>query len=232
MPRRLLAIDVGNSTIHLGLWQAGAWARPWRIRSEPQRTADEYAALLQGAGPEPGEIDGAVIGSVAPALTATLCDLLPQYLGLRPLVVSHETDCGLRIDIEKPWQAGADRLANAAAAWALHGGAAIVIDFGTATTFDVISADGAWRGGAIAPGAGIARDALAQRTARLPAVDLTPAAASPGPQHGPRHAVRHLLGLRGSGGGPGDAIATLGRRRRARHRHRRPGRTLSAATCR
>lgn len=174
MTARLLAIDVGNSSIHLGLWQAGAWARTRRVRSEPPLTPDDFAALLPGANIGPDDIDGAVVGSVVPALTAAFCDLVPQYLRLQPLVVTHETDCGLRLDVERPSQAGADRIANALAAWALHGGPAIVIDFGTATTFDVVTADGAWRGGAIAPGVGIARDALAQRAARLPAVDLAP----------------------------------------------------------
>lgn len=178
MTERLLAIDIGNSNLHFGLWQEGRWAHTWRARSEPQRMPDEHAvllrSLLQGAGLDYGDVDGVVIGSVVPALTAAYCELALRYLGREPLLVTHETDSGLRIDIDQPWQAGADRIAAAAAAHALYGAPALVIDFGTATTFDVIAADGAWRGGAIAPGIGISHDALVQRTARLHAIDLAP----------------------------------------------------------
>ena len=178
MTKRLLAIDVGNSNIHLGLWQSGCWAHTWRARSEPARMPDEYAVLLRslllGVGLDYGDVQGVVIGSVVPALTAAFSELSLRQLELEPLVVTHETDSGLRIDIDQPWQAGADRIANAAAVLALYGGPAIVIDFGTATTFDVITADGAWCGGAIAPGIGISHDALVQHTARLHAIDLAP----------------------------------------------------------
>lgn len=178
MTRRLLAIDVGNTNIHFGLWQAGQWAHTWRARTEAERMPDEHAvllrSLLQGVGLDYGDVDGVVIGSVVPALTAAFGELAPRHLQLEPLVVTHETDSGLRLNIDQPWQAGADRIANAAAALALYGAPAIVIDFGTATTFDVITAGGAWHGGAIAPGIGISHDALVQRTARLHAIDLAP----------------------------------------------------------
>ncbi|MCE2489370.1 MAG: type III pantothenate kinase [Anaerolineae bacterium] len=178
MKKRLLAIDIGNSNIHLGLWQGGRWAHTWRARSEPQRMPDEHAvllrSLLQGVGLDYSDVDGVVIGSVVPALTAAYNELVPRYLGRDALLVTHETDTGLRLDIDQPWQAGADRIAAAVAAHALYGGPAIVIDFGTATTFDVVTTDGAWRGGAIAPGIGISHDALVQRTARLHAIDLAP----------------------------------------------------------
>ncbi|MCY3719931.1 MAG: type III pantothenate kinase [Anaerolineaceae bacterium] len=178
MTQSLLAIDIGNSNSHFGLWQGGRWAHTWRARSEPRRMPDEHAvlllSLLQGVGLDYGDVDGVVIGSVVPALTAAYGELAPRYLRREPLLVTHETDSGLRIDIDQPWQAGADRIAAAAAALALYGAPALVIDFGTATTFDVITADGAWRGGAIAPGIGISHDALVQRTARLHAIDLAP----------------------------------------------------------
>ena len=178
MTKRLLAIDIGNTNLHFGLWQSGRWAHTWRARSESDRMPDEYAvllrSLLQGVGLDYGDISGVVIGSVVPALTSTFSELTFHQLEQEPLVVTHETDSGLRIDIDQPWQAGADRIANAAAVLALYGGPAIVIDFGTATTFDVITADGAWCGGAIAPGIGISHDALVQRTARLHAIDLAP----------------------------------------------------------
>ncbi len=178
MTKRLLAIDIGNTNLHFGLWQSGRWAHTWRARSESDRMPDEYAvllrSLLQGVGLDYGDVTGVVIGSVVPALTSTFSELTFHQLEQEPLVVTHETDSGLRIDIDQPWQAGADRIANAAAVLALYGGPAIVIDFGTATTFDVITADGAWCGGAIAPGIGISHDALVQRTARLHAIDLAP----------------------------------------------------------
>ena len=175
---RLLAVDIGNTNIHLGLWHAGRWAHTWRARTEPGRMPDEHAVLLrnllQGVDLDFGDLNGVVIGSVVPALTAAFGELVTRHLKLEPLVVSHETDNGLRLEIDQPRQAGADRIANAVAALALHGAPAIVIDFGTATTFDVITADGAWRGGAIAPGIGISHDALVERTARLHAIDLAP----------------------------------------------------------
>ena len=178
MTNRLLAIDVGNTNIHLGLWHCGRWAHTWRARSEPERMPDEYAVLLRSlllaVDLDHSDITGVVIGSVVPTLTAAFHELAMRQLELEALVISHETDCGLRIEIDQPWQAGADRIANAAAVLDLYGGPAIVIDFGTATTFDVITADGAWRGGAIAPGIGISHDALVQRTARLHAVDIAP----------------------------------------------------------
>jgi len=184
MTKRLLAIDVGNTNIHLGLWQGGRWAHTWRARSEATRMPDEYAVLLRslllGVGLQTGDITGVIIGSVVPALTAAFRELAARELAREPLVVTHESNSGVRIAIDQPWQAGADRIANAAAVLGLYGGPAIVIDFGTATTFDVITAEGAWCGGAIAPGVGISHDALVQRTARLHAVDLAPPPRMPG----------------------------------------------------
>jgi type III pantothenate kinase len=109
-----------------------------------------------------------------PSLTLAFTELVQRYMEMEPVVIDHRTPTGIRIDIDAPQQAGADRIVNAAAVHLLYGGPAIVIDFGTATTFDVVSADGAYCGGAIAPGIGIAHNALIERAAKLHAVDLCP----------------------------------------------------------
>jgi type III pantothenate kinase len=174
----LLAIDIGNTNIHFGLWQNNSWALSWRARTIANKMPDEYAVLLRNFLSEADlgyrAISGVVIGSVVPALTATFAELVENYLKQPALVVTHQTPMGIKIAIPQPEQAGADRLINTAAVVALYQVPAIVIDFGTATTFDVVSADKAYCGGAIAPGIGIAHDALVSRTARLHKVDLIP----------------------------------------------------------
>jgi type III pantothenate kinase len=174
----LLAIDVGNTNVHLGLWRDNRWQPSWRARTVPDKMPDEYAVLvrnfLSSTELEYRDITGVIISSVVPPLTRTFVELVRRYLEIEPLVVTHQTKAGIRIAIDQPEQAGADRIVNTAAVVALYGGPAIVIDFGTATTFDVVSADGAYQGGAIAPGIVIAHDALVQRTARLHKVDLVP----------------------------------------------------------
>lgn len=174
----ILAIDIGNTNIHMGLWRDNGWRHAWRARTIIDKMMDEYAVLLRSflddADLDYRAIGGVVISSVVPALTGTFVELAKRYLDIDPLVVTHQTPVGVKIDIDQPEQAGADRIVNAAAVVRLYGGPAIVIDFGTATTFDIISADGAYRGGAIAPGIGIAHDALVREAAQLHKVDLVP----------------------------------------------------------
>lgn len=174
----LLAIDIGNTNIHLGLWKANSWALSWRARTVADKMPDEYAVLVQNflnsADMGYRAVTGVIIGSVVPPLTSAFVELSRRYFQLEPLVVTNKTKTGVRIDIDQPEQAGADRIVNTAAVVALYGGPAIVIDFGTATTFDVVSADGAYKGGAIAPGINVAHDALVSRAARLHKVDLMP----------------------------------------------------------
>jgi type III pantothenate kinase len=174
----LLAIDVGNTNVHLGLWKAESWALSWRARTVADKMPDEYAVLvrnfLNSADVGWKDITGVIISSVVPPLTRAFTEMVIRYGDIEPLVVTSQTKTGIRIDIDQPEQAGADRIVNSAAVSALYGGPAIVIDFGTATTFDVISADGAYKGGAIAPGINIAHDALVSRAARLHKIDLTP----------------------------------------------------------
>jgi len=176
--RSLLAIDIGNTNVHLGLWRDHAWRPSWRARTVPDKMPDEYAVLIrsfmEGDGLGFDQISGVVIGSVVPRLTAAFLELSRRYIGIEPLVVTNQTRTGIVVDIDQPEQAGADRIVNSAAVHALYGGPAIVIDFGTATTFDVVSADGAYQGGAIAPGINLAHDALVSRAARLHKIDLVP----------------------------------------------------------
>ena len=174
----LLAIDIGNTNLHLGLWHDNKWKTHWRARTVQDKMPDEYAVLVRSFLNEADlgyrVISGVVIGSVVPSLTAAFIELTRRYMEIEPLVVDHTTYTGVQVAIDQPQQAGADRIINSAAVHALFGGPAIVIDFGTATTFDVVSASGDYTGGAIAPGIGIAHDALVNMTARLHAVDLCP----------------------------------------------------------
>lgn len=174
----LLAVDIGNTNVHFGLWDGKAWQVSWRARTVPDKMPDEYASLLRNflgssnLGFE--SIQAVVIASVVPPLTPGFIELVKRYMHVEPLVVTHQTRTGIRVEVDQPAQVGPDRIVNAAAVKVLYGGPAIVIDFGTATTFDVISKDGAYVGGAISPGIGLAHDALVSRTARLHKVDLIP----------------------------------------------------------
>lgn len=174
----LLAIDVGNTNIHFGFWRGDSWQLSWRARTVINKMPDEYAVLLRNflssADLAYKDITGVIIGSVVPPLTGAFVELVQRYIGIEPLVVTSQSKTGVKLAIDQPEQAGADRIVNAAAVVALYGGPAIVIDFGTATTFDVISADGAYCGGAISPGIVVAHDALVSRAARLHKVDLVP----------------------------------------------------------
>ncbi|HVU13931.1 MAG TPA: type III pantothenate kinase [Phototrophicaceae bacterium] len=174
----LLAIDVGNTNVHFGLWHSGDWVISWRARTVPDKMPDEYAVLLsnflQSSELTYAAISGVAIGSVVPRLTTTFVELVERYIHVEPLIVTHRTKTGVRVEIDQPEQAGADRIINSAAVVALYGAPAIVIDFGTATTFDIVSADGAYRGGAIAPGINVSQDALVNATAQLHKVNLQP----------------------------------------------------------
>jgi type III pantothenate kinase len=174
----LLAIDIGNTNIHLGLWQNGGWALNWRARTVADKMPDEYGVLVRNflTSADVGfkAISGVIISSVVPPLTMAFRELVERYFEITPMMVTHETNTGIKLAIDQPEQAGADRLVTSAAVAALSGGPAIVIDFGTATTFDVVSANKEYLGGAIAPGIGVAHDALVSRAARLHKVDLLP----------------------------------------------------------
>ncbi|HWP35171.1 MAG TPA: type III pantothenate kinase [Thermodesulfobacteriota bacterium] len=177
----LLAIDIGNTNIVLGLYDGGRLAVHWRLATGKERTADEYAVvvlqLLALAGVAPRAVDAAILASVVPPLTPTFVGLCRSRFGVTPLVVGPEVDTGLVIRYANPAEVGADRIVNAVAAHARYRRAAIVVDFGTATTFDYVSAAGEYLGGAIAPGVAISAEALVQRTSRLPRIEIARPAA-------------------------------------------------------
>ena len=173
----LLTIDVGNSNITFGLYERETLGPHWRIRTIHEKMPDEYGILLdqlfRHQGCRPNQVTGAVIASVVPPLTPVFAQVCRDYLGQTPLVVDAGVRTGVRIRYDNPRQVGADRVVDAAAVRVLYGVPACVVDFGTATTFDAVSAEGDYLGGAIAPGIGIAAQALFERTAKLPRVELT-----------------------------------------------------------
>ncbi len=172
----LLAVDIGNTSITLGLYKADRLDAHWRLASDSERTSDEYGILLvqllERSGASSGEVKDIAIASVAPPLTGTFEDACREYLGVSPLIVDAGTRTGINLRYEDPKQVGADRVVNAAAVRRFYKGPACIVDFGTATIFDALSADGDYLGGAIAPGIGIASDALFKRAAKLPKVEI------------------------------------------------------------
>ncbi len=172
----LLCIDVGNTNIVFGLYREEDLLHHWRIATRREQMADEYAALLlvllEQAGRRSQDVHDAVIASVVPPLTGAFVEVCGQYLGVDALVVDAGIRTGVRIRYDNPREVGADRVVNAAATFRRYGGPACVVDFGTGTTFDAISAEGEYLGGAIAPGIGIAAWALTERAAKLPRVEI------------------------------------------------------------
>jgi len=172
----LLAIDVGNTHTVLGLFAGDELRFRWRIASDSARTADEFGILVRElcgqSGVDFGDLKGVVVCSVVPALTTALTDTSRRIIGVEPIVVGPELDLGISVDYPDPREMGPDRLANAAAVHDRIDGPAIVVDFGTATTFDVVSADGRHMGGAIAPGVMTSAENLFLRGARLHRVAL------------------------------------------------------------
>jgi type III pantothenate kinase len=172
----LLAIDVGNTNVTVGVFEGEELKASWRLEADVNRLADEYGVLmvnlLQHEGIGSGQIDAAVIASVVPDLDPVFEAVCRRYFGVRPLAVSAGVRTGLRILYDSPRDVGADRVADAVAAIKLYGPPLILVDLGTATVFDAISKDGDYLGGAIAPGLVIAAEALFQRAARLYRVEL------------------------------------------------------------
>ena len=172
----LLTVDIGNTNITLGIYETDTIGPRWRLATVHERMPDEYGlqvlGLLSHADLGPGDLTGICIASVVPPLTGVFVEASHKYLGFEPLVLDAGVKTGVRIRYEDPRAVGADRIADAAAVQHLYGGPACVVDFGTATTFDGISAEGDYLGGAIAPGINIGAEALFLRTAKLPRVDL------------------------------------------------------------
>jgi type III pantothenate kinase len=172
----LLTIDIGNTNITLGLYDGKDLGPRWRLATAYDHMPDEYGlqllGLLEHAGHTPQDVTGICMASVVPPITGKIIDACKRYLNTDPLVVDAGVKTGVRVRYEDPRAVGADRIVDAVAVVHLYGTPACVVDFGTATTFDAISKNGDYLGGAIAPGIGIAAEALFQRTAKLPRVDL------------------------------------------------------------
>lgn len=172
----LLAIDIGNTNIAVGVFEAERLKATWRLGTDVHKMADEYAALLFNLSTLKGlsfsDIDQAIISSSVPPLVTTFDELCRHYFEVTPMVVGSGIKTGVRISIDNPREVGPDRVVNVAAAHRMYEGPLIVVDFGTATTFDAVSSEGDYLGGAIAPGIGISAEALFERAAKLPRVEL------------------------------------------------------------
>ncbi|HVA72825.1 MAG TPA: type III pantothenate kinase [Candidatus Limnocylindrales bacterium] len=172
----LLAMDVGNTNTVLGVFRAKELAAHWRLTTARDQTVDEYGILTRElftlAGLAATEIKGVMIASVVPSLNATLAEMAERYFGLKALFVEPGIKTGMPVHYDNPQEVGADRIANGVAAFAKYGGPCVVVDFGTAINFDVVSKRGEYLGGVLAPGVGISADALFARAARLFRVEI------------------------------------------------------------
>jgi type III pantothenate kinase len=172
----LLVIDAGNTNIVFAVHDGAEWRGTWRLATSSQRTSDEYGvwleALLTRIGITPAQVSRAVIGTVVPAALYHLRRLCRDWFDVEPLVARAALDWGFSIKIDNPEEVGADRLLNALAAHNHYQGPLVVVDFGTATTFDVVDRDGAYLGGVIAPGINLSIEALHQAAARLPRIGI------------------------------------------------------------
>ena len=175
----LLVIDVGNTNIVLGIFKDQELVDHWRVSTDRLRTTDEYGVLIRHLfylnGVNSEEIDAIIISSVVPPVMPTLERMCQRYFGLTPLVIGPGVKTGMDIKYDNPREVGADRIVNAVAAYEKFGGPVIIIDFGTATTFCAVDKKGTYLGGAICPGIGISTDALVQRTAKLPRIEVVQA---------------------------------------------------------
>jgi len=172
----LLALDVGNTNITLGVYRGSELAGRWRLKTDRDQTADGWGILCRNlfglSDLDIGQVSGVVIASVVPPLDSVLEEMAERYFRARPLFVGPGVKTGLAVLVDNPSEVGADRIVNGVAAFHKYGGPCVVVDFGTALTFDAVSARGEYLGGIICPGIGIAAEALFSRTARLPRVDL------------------------------------------------------------
>jgi type III pantothenate kinase len=172
----LLALDAGNTNITIGIFKNGALADYRRLRTVREQTSDEWGILLMNllrfASLDPKDLHGIIISSVVPPLNGALAEMSQRYFKTSAMFVTAETDTGLTILYENPAEVGADRIVNSVAALHKYGGPCVIVDLGTAITFDAISANAEYLGGIIAAGIGISAEALFSRTARLPLVDF------------------------------------------------------------
>lgn len=173
----LLAIDIGNTNTVLGIYQGDELVADWRLETNERRTADEYAVQLQGLmalqGFDSGRIEAGIAASVVPPAVYAIKDLLERHLDVPSLIVGPGIKTGMPILYENPREVGADRIVNAVGAYERYRSGCVVVDFGTATTWDVVTPKGEYQGGVIAPGALISAEALYQRASKLPRVEIT-----------------------------------------------------------
>lgn len=172
----LLVIDVGNTNITLGVFRDEELLGTYRMTTKIQRTSDEYGITLRELVEHQGvlstDIDACIIASVVPDLMHSLGSAMIKYFGIKPMVVSSGIKTGIRIMTENPKQVGADRIVDAVAAYTIHGGPVIVIDYGTATTYDIVGPEGTFEGAVIAPGIRISAEAMTKGAAMLPAIEI------------------------------------------------------------
>ncbi|MBD8936461.1 MAG: type III pantothenate kinase [Megasphaera micronuciformis] len=172
----LLVIDVGNTNIVLGVYKDTELLDHWRISTDRQRTTDEYGVLIRELfylnDLRADDINAIIISSVVPPVVPTLERMCQRYFGLSPLLIGPGVKTGMDIRYDNPREVGADRIVNAVAAYEKYSGPVIIVDFGTATTFCAVDAKGVYLGGSICPGIGISTEALVQRTAKLPRIEL------------------------------------------------------------
>ena len=172
----ILLFDVGNTNIVLGVYDERTLTHHWRVSTDKSRTVDEYAVVIKNLFDFSGltfqKMSAVVISSVVPPVMPTLEALARKYFGVEPLVVGPGVKTGMPIVYDNPREVGADRIVNAVAAYSKYGGPLVIVDFGTATTFCVVSKRGEYLGGAIAPGIGISTEALFQRASKLPRIEV------------------------------------------------------------
>lgn len=172
----LLAIDIGNTNVVIGVFDKDKLEANWRVGTNSQITSDEYAMIFKDlfnfAGLEFGQIAGVIISTVVPPVLPVMTEMSKKYFHLEPMIVTHEIKTGITIRYDNPKELGADRIVNAAAAYRFYGGPLIIVDFGTATTFCAVTKEGAYLGGAITPGLRISAEALFQRASKLPRFEL------------------------------------------------------------
>jgi type III pantothenate kinase len=172
----ILLLDIGNTNIKIGLVKSGKMVKTWRIASDHKKTADEFGMvfleLFQSNGFTFSEIEGIIMSSVAPALNYTIEHMCSYYTKKKPIVVCSKMKMPIKLNYRFPEELGADRIVNATAAHVLYGGPTIVVDFGSATTFNIIDKDGVFLGGAIAPGIKCSAESLTNTAAKLPRIEL------------------------------------------------------------
>ncbi len=221
----ILTLDIGNTNIHFGLFEGGDLLSQWRISTDPQATSDELGLaivrFLKAGGYPPGEVNGVAAACVVPPLDGIVEGGIDRYLGREVFFVDPVGNSGMDILYDRPSEVGADRVANAVAGVELAGAPLVIVDFGTATTFDVVSPGGEYLGGVIAPGIELSIGALTHKAARLPRIDLgvpervigrtTTESIRSGIVHGYAGLVDRIVGnILDELGGPAEILATGG----------------------